>query len=236
MSNTSSNTPLPSRIEIRQITQDGVTIDGVWIPHAFLEELAEQGVYDSQFGSSLGADRDVIRVLEARGLLERETRGGVHRGPALAEWMDGLEWPERERDVLSNTSSTPSSPACPVSGDRCTRNCENSPENPELAGLCERLGFAPMQPAFASAPSVSGSPEAEPLVPVDGGEFGKFHVGGWNGESCDWYGPVNVRCWICGSSASSGAGGDAVALEDLAAWARSHVCPPLQVNGGGCDR
>jgi hypothetical protein len=181
--------PLPSRIEIRHVPQDGVTIDDVWVPYAFLEELQEQGVYDSQFGSSLGADRDVTRVLEARGLLERETRGGVHRGPALAEWMNGLEWSERSR---SNTSSTP---------------------------------------------PVSSPPEAEPLVPVDGGEFGKFHVGGWNGsEESGWDYPVSVRCWICGSRASSPAGGDAVALEDLAAWARSHVCPPLQVNGGGCDR
>jgi hypothetical protein len=35
--------------------------------------------------------------------------------------------------------------ACPVSGKRCTRDCETSPENTELAGLCERLGFAPME-------------------------------------------------------------------------------------------
>lgn len=34
---------------------------------------------------------------------------------------------------------------CPVSDRRCTRNCERSPENPALAGLCERLGFAPMK-------------------------------------------------------------------------------------------
>lgn len=33
---------------------------------------------------------------------------------------------------------------CPVSDLPCERNCEESPENPGLAGLCERLGFAPM--------------------------------------------------------------------------------------------
>lgn len=34
---------------------------------------------------------------------------------------------------------------CPVSGRQCERNCEESPENPLFAGLCERLGFAPMK-------------------------------------------------------------------------------------------
>jgi hypothetical protein len=33
---------------------------------------------------------------------------------------------------------------CPLSGEPCTRNCEESPEDPELAGLCERMGLAPM--------------------------------------------------------------------------------------------
>jgi hypothetical protein len=33
---------------------------------------------------------------------------------------------------------------CPASGEHCTRNCGQSPENPALAGLCERLGFTPM--------------------------------------------------------------------------------------------
>jgi hypothetical protein len=34
---------------------------------------------------------------------------------------------------------------CPISGEPCGRNCEESPENPELAGLCERMGLAPME-------------------------------------------------------------------------------------------
>jgi hypothetical protein len=39
---------------------------------------------------------------------------------------------------------------CTLSGQPCTRNCEESPENPELARLCERLGFAPMMKAAVS--------------------------------------------------------------------------------------
>ena len=35
---------------------------------------------------------------------------------------------------------------CRVNADGlCTRNCEESPENPELAGLCERAGLVPME-------------------------------------------------------------------------------------------
>jgi hypothetical protein len=45
---------------------------------------------------------------------------------------------------------------CPVSGRRCGRNCEESPENPELAGLCERLGFARMLVALAFLAALAG--------------------------------------------------------------------------------
>lgn len=35
---------------------------------------------------------------------------------------------------------------CRVNADGlCTRNCEESPENPGLAGLCERAGLVPME-------------------------------------------------------------------------------------------
>jgi len=48
-------------------------------------------------------------------------------------------------------ATAPARLSCPVSGRPCGRNCEQSPENPELAGLCERLGFPPMAPAAGAA-------------------------------------------------------------------------------------
>jgi hypothetical protein len=84
------------KVEKRMVPEHGVTLDGVWVSYEFLEELSDQGVFDSQFGKVLLANRDQERVLEARGLAERETRGGVHRGSGLEEFMKGLEWPEEE--------------------------------------------------------------------------------------------------------------------------------------------
>lgn len=111
-SNTSSSASLPSRIEVRPMPQHGVELDGVWITMEFLEQLAEQGVYDSQFWSSLGApDRRTQQALERRGLLERETRGGVHRSPALVDWMQSLTWPERADSVSSPPEAEPPVPA-----------------------------------------------------------------------------------------------------------------------------
>lgn len=114
---------------------------------------------------------------------------------------------------------------CPVSGQPCTRNCENSPENPELAGLCERLGFAPMQ---------AGAAAAERL-------FRKFHVAGWDRRSGEWTAPVEIRCWTCGVTAVIGSDdpgrADAVGLEELMDWARGHECGRMRVTdgGGGAD-
>lgn len=78
-------------IETRMIPEQGVTLDGVWVPLALLGELEEQGVYDSQFGDAfISLSTDQQRVLIARDLAVRETRGGCHRGPALKAFTDSL--------------------------------------------------------------------------------------------------------------------------------------------------
>lgn len=59
----------------------------VFVPLDTLYELAEQGIWDSQFGSAflLGAYEGL--ALEAAGLAERETKGGYHRTDKLVEWL-----------------------------------------------------------------------------------------------------------------------------------------------------
>jgi hypothetical protein len=64
----------------------GVDFDGVWVPHAKLEELLK-----TVTGDAVLLDRDAARVLLARKLAVRETRGGYHAGPALPEFMAGLQ-------------------------------------------------------------------------------------------------------------------------------------------------
>jgi hypothetical protein len=109
-----------------------------------------------------------------------------------------------------SASSLPEAePSCPVSGAACTRNCRESPERPELAGLCERLGFAPMRAA--------GPPEADPRP------WRKFSVGA-AGRS-----RVYMRCWVCGAPAEFGRPDEWVGLEELAGWATAHRCPAAQV-------
>ena len=82
-------------MKVEQRFVPGVTLDGVWVPCSFLEELAEQDRYDSAFESGralLAPGRDVKRVCEQHGLLETETRGGVHRGERLAAFISQLNW------------------------------------------------------------------------------------------------------------------------------------------------
>jgi hypothetical protein len=72
----------------------GAELDGVWFPASLLEELSEQGRYDSQFGDAfIAASRDQEKVLLARGLAEKETRGGLHAGPAMKQFWEELEFP-----------------------------------------------------------------------------------------------------------------------------------------------
>ncbi len=78
----------------RLVPEWGVELDGVWFPAALLEELSEQGRYDSQAGSAfIAAGRDQEKVLLARGLAEKETKGGLHAGPAMPGFWDALEFP-----------------------------------------------------------------------------------------------------------------------------------------------
>jgi hypothetical protein len=55
---------------------------------------------------------------------------------------------------------------CPLSARPCERDCEDSPGAPQLAGLCERLGFTPMTRILRS----TGLPFQVP-DPVRGGTF-----------------------------------------------------------------
>lgn len=81
------------KIEKKMVPEYGITLDGVWIPYEMLEELQEQGQYDSQFGNAyIRPDRDQRRVLVARGLAEEETKGGLHKGPLLQDMIDDIEF------------------------------------------------------------------------------------------------------------------------------------------------
>jgi hypothetical protein len=84
-------------VETRMVPEQGVTLDDVWVPLDLLGELLEQGPYDSmQWDAFIGLNRDQQRVLIARDLAEKETRGGCHRGPALSGFMDALVYPKQE--------------------------------------------------------------------------------------------------------------------------------------------
>lgn len=90
--------PVRRSIEGKRVTEYGVTLDGVWLPYDLLERLNDQGQWDSQQGTAfIDADRDQERVLVARGLAERETRGGLHRGEHLRKFLDSIEWPRGEK-------------------------------------------------------------------------------------------------------------------------------------------
>lgn len=62
----------------------------VFIPLSTLEELAEQDVWDSQFGSSFLLGYHEGLALEADGLAAQETRGGYHRTDRLVAFLDHL--------------------------------------------------------------------------------------------------------------------------------------------------
>lgn len=84
-----------TKIQVRMMPQYGIWLDEVWVTYDFLEELQEQSPLQSDFGFALLAPTPhVERVLASRNLLVRETRGGVHRGPALEAFMDALEFPQ----------------------------------------------------------------------------------------------------------------------------------------------
>lgn len=59
----------------------------VFIPLSTLEELSEQDVWDSQFGSAFLLDYHEGLALKAVGLAAEETRGGFHRTEKLLEFL-----------------------------------------------------------------------------------------------------------------------------------------------------
>jgi hypothetical protein len=63
----------------------------VFVPVETLYELAEQDMWDSQFGKVLLLGTYEGLALEAAGLAVRETRGGYHRTDALVELIELLE-------------------------------------------------------------------------------------------------------------------------------------------------
>lgn len=62
----------------------------VFIPESVLYEVAEQGVWDSQFGNALLLDTHMGYALEQAGLADRETRGGYH-GTEKLRLLLGME-------------------------------------------------------------------------------------------------------------------------------------------------
>jgi hypothetical protein len=87
------------RAQRKLVPEWGVELDGVWFPAGLLEELSEQGRYDSQFGGAFtAASRDQERVLLTRGLAEKETRGGLHAGPGMKNFWGELEFPDPAPD------------------------------------------------------------------------------------------------------------------------------------------
>lgn len=70
----------------------GTVLDSgvVFIPLSTLEDLAEQDVYDSQFGRVLLLDYHEGLALEAAGLAAKETKGGYHRTDKLLEFLKAM--------------------------------------------------------------------------------------------------------------------------------------------------
>jgi hypothetical protein len=60
----------------------------VFIPMSTIYELAEQDIWDSQFGSAFLLDQHEGYALEQAGLAARETRGGFHRTDKLLAWLE----------------------------------------------------------------------------------------------------------------------------------------------------
>lgn len=66
----------------------------VFIPRGDLEQLAEQDVWDSQFGQVLLLGPCEGLALEQAELAVRETKGGYHRSEKLLELLKTLKWGE----------------------------------------------------------------------------------------------------------------------------------------------
>lgn len=74
----------PERPDPPQLLRSG----NVFVPMADLEALAEQGPWDSQFGTALLLDYPTKLAVTAIGWAEAETGGSVHGTDALRRWMN----------------------------------------------------------------------------------------------------------------------------------------------------
>lgn len=75
-----------------EVPPDTVIESGeVFIPLCTLTQLAEQDVYDSQFGTPFLLGLHEGLALEAAGLAVRETRGGYHRTELLLKFLKEAE-------------------------------------------------------------------------------------------------------------------------------------------------
>ena len=63
----------------------------VFVPLQTLYDLADQDVWDSQFGSAFLLSNQEGLALVGHGLAEQETKGGYHRTQKLLEFLEGLE-------------------------------------------------------------------------------------------------------------------------------------------------
>lgn len=86
------------KVEKRMVPEYGVTIDGVWFSCELLGCLSEQKRYDSEWGSAfIEASTEQEKVLLARNLAVKETRGGLHSSDTgLEQFLHDLEWPVGE--------------------------------------------------------------------------------------------------------------------------------------------
>jgi hypothetical protein len=82
------------RLPYRDARRDEKPEEGVvFVPLSLLHEIAEQGEWDSQFGSVLLIhDRHQELALEQAGLGVKETKGGFHRSPTLEPFMEKRGW------------------------------------------------------------------------------------------------------------------------------------------------
>lgn len=79
---------LAGRAKRKGLVLDSGTVD---IPMSLLYQLAEQDVWDSQFGSAfIELDTKQGWAVEQAGFGVQETRGGHHRTDKLIEFLDSL--------------------------------------------------------------------------------------------------------------------------------------------------
>lgn len=80
------------KLEKRMVTEYGVTLDGVWIPHSVLEELDNCDGMEGFMPGVAAVDSDQERALITAGLAHRSTRGSLFpNSDAYRKFMRELE-------------------------------------------------------------------------------------------------------------------------------------------------